>query len=202
MEGSQKRQVAYKIKVKDILDSQYFQEEGWKPNYLLTKNNRKVSRVNLLAAVVNKLDQPQKNIIIDDGSGRIPLRVFEPLKIEPEIGDIVLVIGRPRQFNDEKFIMPEIIKKLKDPRWVAVRKKELNFDPEPQPKKEPEPEKQSQDPLENLFFLIKKLDQGDGVDIEDLIKQSTLDKTEELIEQLLKEGEVFEIKPGRIKLLK
>ncbi|MFC1801669.1 hypothetical protein ACFLZB_04365 [Nanoarchaeota archaeon] len=205
MEVSQKRQVAYKIKIRDILDSQYFQEEGWKPNYLLTKDNQKISRVNILAIVISKTLDAQKNILIDDGSGKITLRIFEPLKNEPEIGDPILVIGRPREFNQEKFIVPETVKKIKNPRWIEVRKKELNFIPSQPttPKEDAPPIQDSSDlPLENLFSLIKKLDQGSGADIEEILKQSNLDQTEELIEQLLKEGEIFEIQPGRIKILK
>lgn len=202
MQSSQPRQTAYKIRIKDILDSQYFQEEGWKPNYLLTKNNQKVSRINVLAIVVSKFEDAQKNIVIDDGSGRINLRIFDSLKKEPNIGDPVLVIGRPREFNQEKFIVPEIIQKIKNPRWLEIRKKELNYHQEKTEIKENKKEEESNTHLENIFSLIKKLDLGDGVEIEEIIKQSTLDQTEELIDQLLKDGEIFEIKPGRIKILK
>ena len=52
--GNQKRQVAEKIRIKDILGGRYIQEEGWTPNYVETDNGKKVSRVNIIGAVVEK----------------------------------------------------------------------------------------------------------------------------------------------------
>ena len=56
-------------------------------------------------------------------------------------------------------------------------------------------------PAEVVFKLIKKLDSGDGVDIEEVIKSSSYNNAEELIQKLMQAGDVFEVKPGRIKVL-
>jgi len=55
-------------------------------------------------------------------------------------------------------------------------------------------------PIDNLLNTIRNLDKGDGVDIEELLKLKG-ENSESLISTLLKEGELFELKPGRIKVL-
>lgn len=195
----QKRQIAYKLQIKHLLENPYHQQEGWNPNYLQI-NDLKVSRVNLIAVVVSK---EQNNFILDDGTGQITTRLFEPMKNDqPEIGETCLIIARIREYNSQKYLVPEIIKKIKNPQWIQVRKLELkNFTTTTKPV----PEKTEQEnlaPVENLLNLIKKLDQGSGADVDDLIKQSTLPDCEKMIEELLKEGDIFEISPGKIKILK
>ena len=52
-------------------------------------------------------------------------------------------------------------------------------------------------------ILMEKLDIDSGADFSDIIKKSNIGKDEakKLIEELLKEGEIFELKPGRLKLI-
>ena len=66
------------------------------------------------------------SILIDDGTGKIVLRIFEENKaaFELEIGDVVQVIGKVRIFNQEKYIFPEVIKKTNS-LWLKVRFSEL-----------------------------------------------------------------------------
>ena len=49
--------------------------------------------------------------------------------------------------------------------------------------------------------MIKKLDEGDGVLIDDVIKSSKIGDAEEIINRLLENGDIFEIKPGKLKIL-
>lgn len=200
---SQKRQIAYKLQIKHLLQGAYHQQEGWNPNYLLTQN-KKVSRVNLIAVVVSQNQDQNLNLVLDDGTGQISLRIFDPLKNEnPQIGDTVLVIGKIRQFNNQLYLVPEIIKKIRNPKWIEVRKMELKDEiAAPKQDSKKEPEETSLAPYEYLLNLIKKIDQGQGADVDNIIKQSTLDNTEQLIEELLKEGDIFEISPGCVKILK
>src|SRR3989338_4303368 len=130
----QQRQVAVICCVKDILEGEYKREEGWLPNYILTKSNYKVSRTNIIGVVIEvNLFEPGKNsysqIILDDGSGRISARLFEEFdKLRGiNVSNIVLVIGRPREFGNEKYLLLEIIKKIDDKRWADVRKLELSM---------------------------------------------------------------------------
>jgi len=51
--------------------------------------------------------------------------------------------------------------------------------------------------------LIKENDDGNGVDIDQIILSSGLDESEahEVISELIKQGEIYEPKPNKIKIL-
>ncbi len=231
----QQRQVAVICCIKDILEGEYKREEGWLPNYVLTRSNHKVSRANLIGVVVEvDLFEPGKNsyaqIILDDGSGRISARLFEEFdKLKTiNVGEIVLVIGRPREFSNEKYLLLEIIKKLPDKRWIDVRKLELGIiKGEPvkrdNDKKYVEENNVIENPVgneqetinenievtESLMTMIGKYirenDKDDGVAIEEIINQfnknNSVEKVESKIQEMVKQGILFEIRPGIIKFL-
>lgn len=209
-EESVKRLVAQKVSIKDILQGEYIKEGGWDPNYVIV-GKKKVSRVNVMAVVLSKDEQKDTNyssVFLDDGTGNISVRSFEKNENMEnlEIGDIVLLIGRLREFGQERYIIPEVIRKIEDRGWVEVRKLELGRE-----KKETRSVQEKEEPVEEevivdsssqvIYDLIKKLDKGGGVDFDNVMKNSKLDNTEELISNLLQEGEIFELKPGKLKIL-
>jgi len=212
---SQRRQVAVKANIKDIVNGKYIKEEGWQPNYIETEDGRKISRVNLIGTIVFKSDDENfnyKNFIIDDGSGKISIRSFDKNNLsEFDVGNIILVIGRLREFSNEKYIIPEIVKKIPDVKWIQVRKLELNNFEEKnkvEPVNNVEKEDVHEEIEENLESsgnsvcdLIKKSDNGNGVLIEDIIKNSKSEDTENIIKKLLENGDVFEVKPGIVRVL-
>lgn len=218
MEKSQKRQIAYKVRINDILKGEYVKEEGeWVPNYVKV-GDKKISRINLIAIVVAKQNLENTNyqsLLIDDGSGKISIRSFEEGGTfnNIEVGDLVLVIGRPREYFNEKYIVSEILKKIEDPLWVEVRKLELegkgeakerikNLGTESIIKEYEVKEEQIEDDVnKRIFDLIKEIDKGQGADIQEIITKSNIDEAERIINRLLEEGEVFEIKSGKLKVL-
>lgn len=248
----QKRQVAFKVSIKEINEGSYIKQEGWQPNYILTRDGRNISRINLIATIISiQSNSPtQMNITIDDGTGSLNIRTFEDTNIvkDLEIGDIINVIGRPREFSDIKYIVPEVIKKVKDNKWIEVRQKELvlfktknkiSDDEVVQQPKQPaesevkkdkstetiekeipdekeeiiesskeeivsdkaEEEVKNINPKQRVYQTIKKLDKGEGVDIDDVIIFSKVEECEDVIKMLLQEGEIFEIKKGKLKVL-
>ena len=52
-----------------------------------------------------------------------------------------------------------------------------------------------------IFDLIKEIDDGMGADTQEVITKANMGNAEEIISMLLKEGEVFEIKSGKLKVL-
>ncbi len=201
-----KRQTAYKCNILQISRGEYIQMQGWEPNYVLV-NKLKVSRVNIIGVVLNKTES---SLIIDDGSAQISLRVFDDIKLIDKFsaGDIILSIGRPREYNDERYIVPEIIKKI-DKKWLDYRKKELQ-------KQVISPQQETSKPAEitmeeapvvpknkpvNILSVIRELDEGDGVPTEVLIQKINSEDAQTQINQLINEGEIFEIRPGKIKIL-
>jgi len=198
----QARQVAYIINLKDLSNGTFVKEEGWSPNYV-SISDKKVSRVNFIAAIINvEQENNVQNMLVDDGTGKISLRNFEaPFNVT--VGDIVLIIGRVRQFGNEIYITPEIIKKNIDTKWSAVWKElALKQDVQVVPKIEEKVEEISitEEPKSNVNSIlekIKELDDGSGANYEEILK-TTDEKT---ISSLLQQGEIFELKPGKLKVL-
>ena len=198
----QRRQTAYKVRIKDILDSKYIKNEGFIPNYLQV-GQQEVSRVNIIGIVVQKSETDNYTVLtIDDGTGKISARVFENSIVANNIGvgNVVVMVGKPREFSSEKYILIETIRNI-DPEWAKVRKLELSKLEQPTAKT-PVVQEGAMDltPANKILKMIKELDRGDGVSIEDLASENTGD-TDKIIDMLLKEGDVFEVKPGKIKIL-
>ncbi len=199
-----KRETAIMCIVDDLLRGSFIRTEGWNPSYFSTDLGN-ISRVNLTGVVVSK--DPAGGVIIDDGSGRILLRSFESDSfLDLNIGELVMVVGRPRVYNEEKYVLPEIIKKINH-KWGVYRKLQLELlrrnmkktkkETRVLVKEEPQPVNYFQKILE----FIKDLDSGEGADVEEVIKRSGAPDAEALIKKLIKEGEVFEIRAGRLKVL-
>ena len=205
----QKRQVAHKIMIKDLLEGRYIKEEGWNPNYIKLKDGREISRVNILGAVVDKLpikNINQQSVLIDDGSANINLRLFEETKLfdNIKIGDLVIIIGKPREFNKQIYLVPEIIKKIEDTNWIKLRRLELNRK-KPKVKEILKEESLIEEEIitedNDILSIIKTKDKGNGVDINDIIINLKNKNIEKIINDMIKIGELFEIKPGKIKIL-
>ena len=72
----QRRQVACKVKISEITTGKYVKEEGWRPNYVLTDSNIKVSRVNFICAVVDvpvNEGETFESVVVDDGSAIVKI---------------------------------------------------------------------------------------------------------------------------------
>jgi len=217
------RQTAFHISIARLKQGKYHKGEGYNPNYILLDDSTKVSRCNIIAVVVSIPTDIDNNVLIDDGTEKISLRTFEAPSIfdKVTIGDVILVIGKPREYNDEIYIIPEIIKKIKDNGWVLLRKKELALhvlktkNNQPEQKEENMRKKVEKDDssehmenptelpseIKDVYGIIKNLDTGEGADTQEVIKKFPGKNTEKIITNLLLEGEIFEIKPGRLKVL-
>ena len=212
---SAERQTAKIAAIKEIIKGKYLKQEGWEPNYILTNKDEKISRVNLIGIVVTIPDN-SNSIFIDDGTDKIEIRNFDQDKSifsDITIGDIVMIIGRPKEFNNELYINGEIVKKIKNKGWLEFRKKEIILkniikpdiktnipiegDLEQEEKKSEETK--VMDKIEEILLKIKGTDEGSGCDVQSLAKDNP--EVEKIIEQLLLKGEIFEITPGKVKIL-
>ena len=209
LEKSFQRQVAYKVRISDLLNGTITKDDVYAGYIKL--NGLNVSRINIIATAVYKSEESgYAGAMIDDGSGRISLRSFENRDIfsKIDVGDIVLVIGKIREFNNEKYIIPEILKKMDNIDWISVRKLELEtvkvFDNDLKILKGGDNLLIKENNFgidEEIFSLIRKFDNGNGVSVEDVIKNSNNSKAEIIITKLLENGDIFEIKPGKLKVL-
>ena len=202
-----KRLVAYKVRISDIVNNSLSSDEFFSGYIRL--NGINISRINVIATVVHKSQSTNyANVVIDDGTGKILLRSFENKDIfsKVEIGDAILTIGRIREFNNEKYIVPEILNKINNFEWINLRRFELNRNNVVESVNN---RKWNQDLIEEIitnadkeiYSIIKKLDNGDGVLIEEVIKNSDNNEAEGIINKLLANGDIFKIKPGKLKVL-
>ncbi len=186
---------------------------------------REMNRVHIIAVVVSMSEGMLAEAIVDDGTGRITVRSFEnPHFFEKiKLGYIVRLIGKVRVFNEQLYLIPEIMKPIENRQFVTLHKLLLQSLEEKdefkitQPPSEVHEEQETgiesieeipidaddtvpDSPFDDLLALIKKLDKGEGAQVEEIIGQSG-ENSEKMIQSLLEAGEIFEIRPGRIKVL-
>ncbi|MFA5141407.1 MAG: hypothetical protein WC471_00355 [Candidatus Woesearchaeota archaeon] len=212
------RQIAFKVNLKDIVTKQLVKQEGWLPNYV-EYGGQKISRVNVMGTVISTVSENENHIVIDDGEVSIIIRKFETQNIELgdyKVGSLLNIIGKIREFNNEKYIMPEAIIPVISMNQVDMRKKEiklLHMNGFYSVVKEVVPKAVSTSPgiieenvhegdseAARLIAKIRELDDGNGADIDTII--SSLGPSYERTMQILQEqGDIFTTKPGKIKIL-
>jgi RPA family protein len=126
------RQTAKKVKIWDIVNGKWTKKEGMEPSFVTTQYGENISRARILASVVAKFVSEDGNygsITLDDGSDTIRAKVFKDLKIlEPvNIGDIVDVIGKVREYTGETYIIPEVVRKIENPNFELLRRLEILY---------------------------------------------------------------------------
>ncbi len=212
------RQTAVKVWISNLVNGTFVTNTTDDPNHVLSGNSR-ISRANLMGVIVQKSAAKVLNydyVTIDDGSGRITARAFEnrQLLADFQIGDMVNILGKPREYGTEIYLVPEIARKIDNPLWLEVRKQELaglpqltDTTPTP-PKKQAEKTEETTaeedtilTPHDTLLQLIRTLDEGSGVDVNEILSQTRIDQAEKILQTLLMRGDVFEIRPGKVKVL-
>ena len=218
-----KREIAHKLRIGDILKGNAIIEKkendissgGVQERFnFLELGDKQVKRVNIVANIIDKfISEGEKkwgSITIDDASGQLKVKVFgdDIIKFqELSQGDTLLVIGMLRSYNNELYILPEIIKKT-DPRYLLVRKLEIEGS---SPKQETTAQNTSDSSntdvkslREQIIDIIKAGEDEGGVDTEQLIiklKDSTPDSINQEITKLLEDGTIYEPRPGRVRYL-
>lgn len=123
---------AKKVRAWDIVNGKFFEGnvKTMQPNYVITPFGQKVSCVNLVATVSDKFvsdDSRYSTLTLDDGSECIRAKAFgEDIKIFETIepGDLVLVIGWPKEYANEIYITANVVKKVES-NYEILRKLEI-----------------------------------------------------------------------------
>ena len=199
-----KRNIAYKMRIGDVLKGVPMMDEG--KFLFLELGGRKVVRVNILANCVDKFVQEGEKqfatLTVDDASGQLKLKAFgediEPLK-EIMQGDTLQVIGNMREWNGELYMIPEVIKKV-DARWLLVRKLEIQNARKDMPADESGGNSGLKD---TIMGKIKEAESEGGIDTDAIIMdtEASPDAINEEIKKLLEEGLIYEPRPGRLRYL-
>lgn len=212
-----KRAIAYKLRVGELLrgnqiiDQSQISDLNKRINsrlLYLELGDKKIVRVNLIANVVDKFESQGETkfitITLDDGTGQIKARVFSDNfhKFQNVTqGDTLLIIGFLRSFNQELYILPEIVRK-QEPKYLLIRKLEIEKSiPKPLTHQEKQKIKVFRD---EILELIKNSEKNQGIDKEEIIMKFK-DAKPEIINQeiikLIEDGVIYEPSPGMVRYL-
>ncbi len=125
-----KRLTSIKTRIADINSGSFVVLPGFESNYVLTKDGMRLSRVRVLATVVDKfLSDSGKYaaITLDDATDTIRAKAFNAVSVfDPfAAGDVVDFIGKVREYQGELYLVPELIKKVGDPNYELLRELEI-----------------------------------------------------------------------------
>lgn len=218
-----KRSIAHKVFLSDVANLPFIKGDGTTSSYL-QHDNQQIGRVNVMGTIIQK--QSNMSAAIEDNTAQMQLRLFEESGIlqNVEIGDVVQVIGRPREYGNEHYILPEVVKKI-DTGWLKVRNKEIKVlsglnegniktptieinhqknavhIKEVSDAEEIANEEIKMGPSESICSFIKNNDRGGGIDVQTIVESKVTENVEKHIQTLLRNGDIFEIRPGRVKVL-
>ncbi|MDP3918734.1 MAG: OB-fold nucleic acid binding domain-containing protein [Nanoarchaeota archaeon] len=207
-----KRQTAYRVWIKDLHNKEVMIDENGLKYLKIGDHN--VMRVNIFGVVIDKSNaENYANIVVDDSSANMRMRVwgddisfFEDLKV----GDRVFVIGRWSEFNEERYVRPEIVTSV-DMDWSLLRRLQLikeygvpNHEEKVIVKEELTEDVEEVEPsLVAREAVLNIIEKHDEADINLIMKDSKLakEKLQSAIMDLLKEGEIFSPKMGYYRLV-
>jgi len=197
------REVAKKVRVVDLIGGIFRQgeKENKEPSYLITPQKIKVSRVNIVGTVVEKYiseTQSYAYIVVNDLTESIRVKFFgDDLKLieDINIGDIVTVIGKVREYNGEIYIAAEACAKT-DIKTELRRKKEVIEFLSSIPK-EDKKEENMEEYKQTVLRFLREMDDGNGVEIGKIIDMLNLPLQilDRVITELLDEKKIIEVLP-------
>ena len=201
-----KRNIAFKLRIGDILIGKpIIDAERFK---FLELGRKNIVRVNVIGNIVDKYESQGEtkfsSLTLDDGSGQIRLKSFgddvEKFKNIAQ-GETVLVIGVLRNWNNETYISPEIIKE-QEPKYLLVRKMEI--EKEKSKNSEQIPREQIIAVKDRILGAIKNAEDEGGIEMDKII-MNLRDISPTIINQevqkFLEEGIVFEPRSGKVRYL-
>ncbi len=199
-----KREPARKASVSELLGESFVEGEAM------------VRRVNILATVVDKSqvdERAYKSVIVDDGTDQVQLRFFGSEGTEGdlfgkvEVGNFSVIIGKLRKYGDSVYVSPEIIKKLGDVKWADFRRLELRarggakaVTSKPAALPKIEKDVVNRDKME-IYTIVKQLDGGRGADLLEVAAKAANPNADLIIREMVKAGDLFEVLPGKLKVL-
>ncbi len=218
------RQTAFILWAAELNNKPFVKQESeFSPSYI-DFGSRKVSRINMVAVVTQKTQKDSfASITLDDSSAQIRAKTWndDVKKLEPiKLGDVILVIGKLREYNDELYIVPEIIRQQSYNTFLLRQLSILKESGKPIYVEEPEiegfesqgyqesynkPREEkvySESKRQKLIDMISSLDTETGANINQVVSSSGLpeDEASNIINELLQEGEIFKISQDRIKI--
>ena len=214
---------AKKVRIVDLVNGEWVQQDGMEPSYVIAKTGERVSRARILATIVSKFLSDDGNfgsLTIDDETDTMRAKCFKDMSILDgvETGQLVDIIGKVREYNGEIYLMPEVIRQVEDPNFLLLRKLEImkcikdieksgvsegtearNEDRKGVGVVGSSGEAEKNDLRKKLIEIIEASE--NGIEYSKLIEQSGQpeEKVEPVVNDLLSEGICYEPTPGKIK---
>lgn len=183
---------------------------------LITSNDEEIKRTRLTGTVVDKYFSPGTEekkaytaLVIDDGTDTLRLKGWEDMAEsmnELLIGDEIEAYGRPNKDQNERYVVPDKIIKIKDyKRELYLRaikaKRYANNNlkiPKISVKKTTDEEENNvaKEEIRNLIF-----DNEEGMTLDELLETTDIDRPtiEEVIQDLANDGDIYEPETGLFK---
>jgi len=200
------RNVAYKYRIGDVLLGKPIMD-GEKFAFL-ELGDKKIVRVNLIGNITDKYESEGERkyifFTLDDGSGQIKIKCFseEASRFRNFTqGQTVLVIGVLRNFNNETYLSPEIMRE-QDTKYLLLRKLEL--EKEKSRNTQPLAKEQMTAVKDKILTIIKEAEKDGGIEMDKIImdlRDVSPDVINREIKMLLEEGIIFEPRPGKMRWL-
>ncbi|GBE54786.1 MAG TPA: hypothetical protein ENH28_03155 [Euryarchaeota archaeon] len=210
------RKTATKVRIKDLVKGEFIKtEDDMEPNYVVTPLNEMISRTRVMGVVVSKFtseDDKYVNVTLDDSSEIISVRAFRDTDVLKgiEVGENIDVVGKVKKYQGEIYIFPEVVHIIEDLNWELVRRLELVIKDKTLGKKpsskavEDKVEFEGEaPPRDRVLEVIKTGDEGEGVKYITVVKETGIkeEDLDKIINDLLVEGEIYEPKIGRFKIM-
>lgn len=213
------RMTAKKVRISELVKGEWVKKEGMEPSFVVAPNGENISRARVMGTVVSRFVSDDGNfasITLDDTTETIRLKTFKTTKPldDFEIGSVVDVIGKVREYLGEIYIIPEIVRKVGDPNWELLRKLEMVKKPAKVGKvvkaelgKQKTLGEEKGDEKEDDRVLLKRnilkfIESGeDGVEYGQILEnvKGKEAEIESVVNEILAEGICYEPTPGKIK---
>ena len=195
---------AYKLPIADL-------KGEYVDNSLIIAGGAQIQRAWISGIVIQKRADKYLSILVDDGTGSMRVRVFEGAEeIDVELGDVVEVAGRIKEWNNRLYLIPDFIRRITLNtellrRLEALRVRKMLKE---NPPKEPAPAASQPKETEKSRIEEKEVDENEQKVLEategemnlSQIVEATNMKEEDvskILDDLCDKGEVFEPKPGK-----
>jgi len=130
----QERIAAVRATVDDIVRGSFVRASKDSSSKVVSPYGVELRRVTLVGHVVGKIHTKKErefaSITLDDGTETIQVKAWDSDTQKLELikqtgsGILALVVGRVRQFGDEIYIDPEIVREVEDPNLITLHKLE------------------------------------------------------------------------------
>ena len=197
-----KMAVAVKARISDLIKGK------WQEKFLEMPNGENISRARVMATVVAKFlseDGKYSSLTLDDSTGNIRAKNWDNIKLFESVqnGDVIDLIGKIKFYNGEVYLVPEILRKVTDTNFEALRQLELvkKYGPADSSKTE----KIAESPMNKIDVrkhILKIIEESkDGISYPEILEKvnGSRAEIEQIIDDLLLGGLCYESSPGVIK---